>query len=233
MTTLNLVAFGGILVDLVIISIIISNTFWGYRKGLVSVVFKIITFVVSLLIVFVLYKPVSQAIINSTELDEKLATALEENLTGLTISEGANEVFTTSETNSVSQGMVSLIESFVSEALEASVSDPVGYVANKLAVFMIQTGTFLLLFILSRFLLLFVRFAAELIANLPIIKMFNKSGGLIYGVVKGFFVVYLILAVFSLISPIIYEFGIIQAIEDSSLGSNMYNNNLILNIFFK
>ena len=233
MTALNLVAFGGILVDLVIISIIISNTFWGYRKGLVSVVFKIITFVVSLLIVFVLYKPVSQAIINSTELDEKLAIALEENLTGLTIAEGANDVFTVSETNSVSQGMVNLIESFVSEALEASVSDPVGYVANKLAVFMIQTGTFILLFILSRFLLLFVRFAAELIANLTIIKMFNKSGGLIYGVVKGFFVVYLILAVFSLISPIIYEFGIIQAIEDSSLGSNMYNNNLILNIFFK
>ena len=77
MTALNLVAFGGILVDLVIISIIISNTFWGYRKGLVSVVFKIITFFVSLFVVFVLYKPVSQSIINSTELDEKLAIALE------------------------------------------------------------------------------------------------------------------------------------------------------------
>ena len=31
MTALNLVAFGGILVDLVIISMIISNAFWGYR----------------------------------------------------------------------------------------------------------------------------------------------------------------------------------------------------------
>lgn len=233
MTSLNLVAFGGILVDLVIVSIIISNTFWGYRKGLVSVVFKIITFIVSLLIVFVLYKPVSQAIINGTEIDEKLTVALQENLTGLTIAEGSNDVFTVEGTNTVSEGMVSLIESFVEEALQESATDPVQYVASKLAVFMVQTGTFLLLFILSRFLLLFVRFAAELIANLPIIKLFNKSGGLIYGVVKGFFVVYLILAVFSLISPIIYEFGIIQAILDSSLGSGMYNNNLILNIFFK
>jgi hypothetical protein len=62
--------------------------------------------------------------------------------------------------------------------------------------------------------------------------MFNKSGGLIYGILKGFFMIYLILAVFSLISPIIYEYGIIQSILDSSLGSNMYNNNLILNVFF-
>lgn len=232
MTALNLVAFGGILVDLVIISMIISNAFWGYRKGLVSVVFKIITFIISLLIVFVLYKPVSQSIINSTELDEKLAIALEENLTGLTIAEGSNEVFTVTGTNTVSEGMVELIESFVREALETSAANPVRYVANKLSVFMIQTGTFLLLFILSRGVLLFVRFAAELIANLPIIKMFNKSGGLIYGILKGFFMIYLILAVFSLISPIIYEYGIIQSILDSSLGSNMYNNNLILNVFF-
>ena len=232
MTALNLVAFGGILVDLVIISMIISNAFWGYRKGLLSVVFKIITFIISLLIVFVLYKPVSQSIINSTELDEKLAVALEENLTGLTIAEGSNEVFTVEGTNTVSEGMVELIESFVREALEKSAADPVRYVSEKLAVFMIQTGTFLLLFILSRGVLLFVKFAAELIANLPIIKMFNKSGGLVYGVIKGFFMVYLILAVFSLISPIIYEYGIIQSILDSSLGSNMYNNNLILNVFF-
>lgn len=232
MTALNLVAFGGILVDLVIISMIISNAFWGYRKGLVSVVFKIITFIISLLIVFVLYKPVSQSIINSTELDEKLAVALEENLTGLTIAEGSNEVFTVEGTNTVSEGMVELIESFVREALEKSAADPVRYVSEKLSVFMIQTGTFLLLFILSRGVLLFVKFAAELIANLPIIKMFNKSGGLVYGIIKGFFMVYLILAIFSLISPIIYEYGIIQSILDSSLGKNMYNNNLILNVFF-
>lgn len=229
MTTLNLVAFGGILVDLVIISIIISNVFWGYRKGLVSVVFKIITFVISLLIVFVLYKPVSQSIINSTEIDEWLANALEENLTGRTMEEG---VFVFTEETTVSKGMVELIDSFVSEALNESSSDPVNYVSEKLAIFMVQTGTFLLLFMLSRGALLFVRFAAELVANLPIIKMFNKSGGLIYGVLKGFFTVYLILAVFSLISPIIYDFGIIQSIQDSALGRGMYDNNLILNIFF-
>ena len=128
--------------------------------------------------------------------------------------------------------MVELIESFVREALEKSAADPVRYVSEKLSVFMIQTGTFLLLFILSRGILLFVKFAAELIANLPIIKMFNKSGGLVYGIIKGFFMVYLILAIFSLISPIIYEYGIIQSILDSSLGRNMYNNNLILNVFF-
>ena len=69
MGVINWVAFGGILVDLVIISILISNSYWGYRKGLVSVIFKVLVFVVSLLIVFLLYKPVSNSIIDNTQFD--------------------------------------------------------------------------------------------------------------------------------------------------------------------
>ena len=70
MGVINWVAFGGILVDLVIISVIISNLYWGYRRGLVAVLFKILIFIISLLIVFVLYKPVSASIIKNTQLDE-------------------------------------------------------------------------------------------------------------------------------------------------------------------
>ncbi len=230
MAVINWVALGGILADLVLISIIISNAFWGYRKGLVSVVFKILTFIISLLIVFVLYKPVSNSIMNNTQLDEKLAMAIEKNLTGTTLEDG--NLLEPSETN-VSSNVVELINSFVEEALKKSEENAIKYVSESLAVIMIRVGTFLALFIISRFLLLFIKFAAELIANLPIIKMFNKSGGLIYGIIKGFLVAYFILAIFSLISPIISELGIIRAINDSMLASKLYNNNIILKIIFK
>ena len=91
----------------------------------------------------------------------------------------------------------------------------------------------LLLFIISRFFLLFIRFAAELIGNLPIIKMFNKSGGLVYGVVKGFLTIYVVLAIFSIASPIIQDWGVIDAVQDSTFGSKMYNDNVIINIVLK
>ena len=221
------IKYAGLLVDLVVLSIIISNAFWGYRRGLVNVICKLITFVVSLLIVFVLYKPVAQSIMNNTQLDEKLSIALQKNLTGKTLENG--ELLKPSE-SAVSEGMVELINSFVKDALKESSTNAVKYVGDHLAILMIQAGTFLGLFIISRTALLFVRFAAELIANLPIIKMFNKSGGLIYGVLRGFVTVYVILAVFSVISPIISDFGIIQAIHRSYLAAAMYDNNIIINI---
>ena len=229
MSVINWVAFGGILVDLVIISIIISNAFWGYRRGLVNVIFQALAFIVSLLIMFVLYKPVANTIMNSTSLDETLSSAIAANLTGTTLSDG--ELLNAEQSN-ISTSVVNLINSFVTEALNRAETDVVAYASNQLAKMMIYTGTMLLLFIVSRTLLVFVRFVAELIGNLPIIKMFNKSGGLIFGVIKGFVIAYAILAILSVLSPIISQIGIISAIQDSTFGSAMYNNNILLNLFF-
>ncbi len=230
MGVINWVAFGGILVDLVIISMLVSSIYWGYRRGLVAVIFKILIFIISLLIVFLLYKPVSNTIMENTEVDEWLSNAIRENLEGTTLNDGA--LLEPSESN-FSTAVVELINSFVTEALEISNADPVGYVSLQLAKFMIRGITMLLLLFVSRFFLVFIRFFAELIAGLPFIKLFNKSGGLLYGVIKGFLSVYLILAVFSLISPLISSWGIISAIEDSTIGKKMYNDNIIVGFITK
>lgn len=230
MSAINWVAFGGILVDLVLISIVISNAFWGYRRGLVNVIFQVLAFIVSLLIMFVLYKPVANTIMKNTSLDERLTVAIASNLSGTTLADGN---LIDAEQSNISTSVVNLINSFVTEALHNAEANVVGYVSGQLARMMIYTGTMLALFIISRTLLVIVRFVAELIGNLPIIKMFNKSGGLIFGVIKGFIIAYAILAVFSVISPLISQIGIISAIQDSTFGSAMYNNNILLKLFFK
>lgn len=232
MGVINWIAFGGVLVDLVIISIIISNTFWGYRRGLVGVMFKILVFVLSLIIMFVLYKPMSNAIISKTQIDEWLAEKIAQNIQGTTLADGELLEYN-EETTAMSEGVVNVLNSFVSEALDKSVTNVVEYVSTNIAVGMIRIGSMLILLMLSRFLLLFIRFAAELVGSLPIIKTFNKSGGLIYGILKGFLTVYIILAVFAVASPIIQNWGVIDSIQDSTLGSKMYNNNVITNIIFK
>jgi uncharacterized membrane protein required for colicin V production len=229
MSAINWVAFGGLLVDLVIIGIIISNAFWGYRRGLVNVIFQALAFIVSLLIMFVLYKPVANMIMENTSLDERLSAAIEANLTGTTLESGD---LIQAEQSNISTSVVELINSFVTEALQKAESNVMGYVSTQLAKTMIYTGTMLLLFIISRFLLVFVRVFAELIGNLPIIKMINKSGGLVYGIVKAFVVIYAVLAILSVVSPFASQLGIIAAIQDSHLGSAMYNNNFILKFFF-
>lgn len=231
MGVINWIAFGGILVDLVIISIIASNAFWGYRRGLVGVIFKVLTFIVSILIMFVLYKPVSNTIMERTQLDEWLSAKIAENIEGTTLKDG--ELIEYDDNSSVSRVVVDELNSFVKDALKKAETNVVEYVSTNIAIRMIRIGTMLCLFIVSRFFLLFIRFFAEIIANLPIIRMFNRSGGLIYGVIKGFLVTYVILGVFSIISPLISNWGVLDAIQDSSLGKKMYNDNVIIEFISK
>lgn len=230
MGVINWLAVSGILVDLVIISMIISYSYWGYRKGLVAVIFKVLVFLLSLLIVFVFYKPFANMIISNTNWDDKLTTAIQSNLEGTTLSDG--KLLDVEQTN-LASNVVEMINKIAFDAISTAKTNVIGHVAVELSHLMIRAGSVLFLLIISRFFLLFIRFVAELIANLPIIKLFNKTGGLAYGIIKSFFVVYLVLAVFSVISPLISSWGVITAINNSRLGSVMYNNNIILNFLMK
>ena len=69
------------------------------------------------------------------------------------------------------------------------------------------------------------------VTKLPIIKQVDKTGGIIYGLVEGIVIVYVVLAVISLLSVVISNNVVATAVEDSYIGSLLYNNNIILKFF--
>ena len=135
--------------------------------------------------------------------------------------------------SNISKVVVEELNSFVRDALKKSEDNVIGYISQNIAVQIIRIGTMLVLFIVARIFLLFIRFFAEILANLPIIKMFNRSGGLVYGVIKGFLITYVILGIFSIASPLIANWGVLDAIQDSKLGNKMYNENIIIEFISK
>ena len=69
----------GIVIDIVVIAILVLNIIIGYKKGLINVVFNILAFFIAIIITFILYKPVSNFIINNTEIDDKIKQTIIEN----------------------------------------------------------------------------------------------------------------------------------------------------------
>ena len=65
-----------IIIDLVIIAIIALCVLVGYHKGLTGSLLKIVSFVLALIIAFILFKPVSNFIIDKTDWDENLEQAI-------------------------------------------------------------------------------------------------------------------------------------------------------------
>ena len=65
--------------DLIIILVILLFTFLGYRKGLVKIAVKLCAFLIAIIVSLLFYKPVSNIIIENTELDEKIEGLIIEN----------------------------------------------------------------------------------------------------------------------------------------------------------
>ena len=201
------------ILDLIVILIIALFTFIGYKQGLIKSAIKIASFFIAIIIALVLYKPVSTLIINNTTIDDKIENTIIEKVTP----EGMKPEDEASQATKIPQG-------FIVEA-NNSIKD----IANTTTIKIIEVCTVLVLYIIARIALKFVAALGDLIAKIPILKQFNKLGGTIFGLIKGLLIVYVILAVVYLISPLLKE-NTSNKIEKSMLTKNMYNNNLITKI---
>lgn len=199
------------IVDLIIIAIILLFTLLGYKRGLIKVAIKLCTFIIALVISIMFYKPIADSIITNTGIDE----SIEETITSNILPEGLSE----DEEISLPNDLPSIIVKNSENTVKG--------ISNSISTTIIETACLLIIFIGVKIILKFVTFIADLIAKLPILNQFNKLGGTIYGVLEGLLIVFVGFAVISLIAPLI-DTSIFEAINGSTLGSFLYNNNLLL-----
>lgn len=120
----------------------------------------------------------------------------------------------------------------ISEAANTAKDSIVETVATNLSVTAIKIITLVLLFILIRIALVCIKFITNIISKLPIISGINKIGGIVYGVIEGLFIIYLILAITMAISTMTGNTEILIYINQSNIGKIMFNNNILLKIIF-
>lgn len=209
-----------IVVDLIVIAIIALCIILGYVRGLTGSLIKILSFVLSIVIAFVLFIPISNLVIENTQIDESLEQSIREMIIG-------NE----QEESNMPEAITDYIGQRVEQAADDAKTAVVDSTARDVAETIVKAGTWVVLFIIARILLIFLKFITALIAKLPVIKQFDKLGGIAYGLIEGLIIVYLLLALVSFIAPM-FDNSIIVAIKDSFVGSIFYNNNLLLKIIF-
>lgn len=202
-----------LIIDIVIVAIVLLFTFLGYKRGLIKVAIKLCTFFIAIIVAFTLYKPATNLIIEKTNLDESISSTIANKL----LPEGS------SEEDSVDES-IKLPEIILKQG-----SNTIKDVAASFATLLIQIVCFLIIFILVKIILKFVTLLADLIAKLPIIKQFNELGGTLYGVLEGLFIVFVLFAIISLISPLI-DVKLLSYIDSSTIGSWIYNNNLLIKL---
>ena len=213
----------GIIFDIIVVAIIALNIFVCYKKGLVKLAVGLIAVLAAIVLSIVLYKPISNAIIKNTDIDEKIENVIIENFSAET---NGNE-----EVRYV--GIIDYLEKYVDDAVNKTQNEIVYDPAVTMAVRFINIAVILIIFLIIRVALIALTFISDVITSLPILKQFNEVGGIIYGIVKALLIVYVILAIVFFVVYITGNTAVSEAISGSYITKFFYEHNLILNIVFK
>ena len=202
----------GFVIDLIIIAIIVLSTYLAYRKGLVALAIQLCAIIISIVVTLVLYKPISNFIINTTNIDETIKNSIIEKAFEKADKDNKQEDITTT-----------LVKNTEKNAIEQTATD--------LSIQIINIGVIIILYFGIKIALKFVTILADKVASLPIINRFNKAGGLFFGLIRGFVIVYACLLLIGFIGKIDASNYLHENVEKSSIGKMMYENN-VFNILF-
>ena len=103
--------------------------------------------------------------------------------------------------------------------------------AKTLSINIIYGITMLILFIIAKICLMFIKALANAIAKLPILNEFNKLGGIIYGLLRGFIIIYAILMIINVVIAVNPNSKVNELMQQTYIAKTMVNYN-ILNVIF-
>lgn len=166
----------GIIIDIILILILILSAYLGYKKGLVELGAKIFAGIIAIIITLIIYKPVSNIIINNTSIDEKIENIIIEKTSNL-IDENSQI--------SNNQYIQNTTDNITTQIKEDTLPDK----AKNISINIVYILTLLIIFILTKIALTIVISLANFVAKLPILKQFNEIGGIAYGLIRGLIII--------------------------------------------
>lgn len=204
--------------DIIVIAILALSIFLGYRKGLVELGIKLVGVIIAIVLTLILYRPITNIIINTTSLDENLEQAILNQGQKIINPEEQSE-----ETNQVQKNEQDIVTQ-VEEQIE---NEMLPEAARELSINIIRACVMLILYIVIKIALRFVTALANLVAKLPILNQFNKLGGIIYGTIRGLLIIYVLLLLISFFGQVNPQNKIHTEIQNSFITKEMYNKNII------
>ena len=195
-------------VDIIIIAVLALSIFLGYKKGLIELGIKVVAVIIAIVGTLILYRPITNIIVDTTNLDENLQQTIMEK-SGSIVGDGTTG-------NAVEDGIVSEIQNqMLPEA------------AHELSLNIIRAGVMIVLYIVIKIALRFVTALANLIAKLPILDQFNKLGGIVYGAIRGLLIIYVALLIIQFVGEVNPGNRVNEEIDKSFIGKEMYERNVI------
>ena len=166
----------GILIDFLVIAVMLLCIFIGYKRGLIKVAVKIVAIVLSIVFALIFYRAIASLIINATTIDDRICDVIYEKIKDV-------DFTNVNDNEKENNAILKISGKYINEAINSSKDDVAHYVAEQLTLTIVQIVSFIIFLIIVRLMCLGLNVVADIIGDFPIIKQFNISGGIIYGII--------------------------------------------------
>lgn len=213
-----------------VIVFLIICAFSGYYMGLIKKLFRLFSFIVTIIAATAMMPYISDFIVENTSIYNKIEENLNDMLTELYEDKDSESK---SDSDKRTASMPEIISDILleGEAKEILIDEINDYFSSQAANIIVNSISFFIAFAIIQIVLRTTVFTLDIIANLPIIKGINQYAGLALGLCEGVVWVWIFFLIVMFIST--SEIGIIinEQIRDSEFLSYLYNNNYLYKIF--
>ncbi|WIF95846.1 CvpA family protein [Caminicella sporogenes] len=222
-------------VDVFFISIIAIMGLRGLYMGLVLSFFSIASYIFAGIAAKIYYPILTNFILEKTNLITKIQSFILGKLkilaVGKDVFKGTEQVNIFKIMNFPKALQDLLLKSDTLQQYNQNVMDNMyNHVSLVITKMIVDLISIVVVFLLVKLLLNIIGFILNSIASLPVINSFNRLGGLIFGILKGIIMVYIIFALITPITVLSYDNSIVESLNNSYLAKYFYDYNIILDM---
>lgn len=197
------------ILDIIIVILFIGIMLYGYKKGAIGIIAKLVTVMLSFALAYFFAESVGEYI-SETSFGMSLQTSITNTI---------NDKLNTSKDSLI-----------VLDVQENLVDNSQNEIYLKIMSYVFRGIGFAIVFVISRIVLWIAQKILEGIFELPVLKTFNKLGGVIASAVLFILELSIVLAIIKAISTLTFMNSVINIIDSSVITKALYTHNIITNL---
>ncbi len=207
--------------DVVIIVFLIVCVYFYYNKGLVRTFLGFFTTLISTVLSWLL-SPVLVNILRNTSMFESIKNYVGNTLQSLN--------GTTAEELVKDLNLPEFLQTNIIESVSGNMN-PVNYISEYITMVIINIAAMIIVFLILFVILKILGNTLNIMSRLPVLKTANKIGGGVLGLAQGILVIWIALAVLTMLYGKPMFSGINEAVSNSVIASKFYDSNILIKGF--
>ena len=210
------------IIDIVLILVIVLSAFIGYKKGFVKVIVKLGTFLIALVLAFLLQSSVAKFIGEDIGFKNTISTTVQNKLSDYAKSKEYDK-----------KTDIKMLEKTIDEinsAAEEKKAEVIQKWANNIADFILKGLSFIIIFFTVAIVMGILSLILNTVVKLPVLDTLNGALGLGAAVILMAVRIMILLTIIYFVSPLEIIQPVINYINTSCITKLLYENNIIVNI---